>query len=115
MKRVLSFIKKHKILSVALLIILLLVIIPMIFIMINSKGGSYGSRCNDSKKYEISSKTIKNVKKRINEISLVNDIDIYTKLCTIKIIINLKDDVDVEVVKQMSSDILTKFSDKELK
>ena len=114
MKKFRNFIKRHKILTIVLSFFLLIIILSVVLALISSSKGA-GSRCSDSKKYTISSKTQKSVESRIKEIEQVKDVDIYTKLCTIKIIISLKDDVDIEVIKTMSNDILTKFSEKELK
>ena len=96
--------------------IIILIILLFVFIKVISGNKSvYGSRCSDSDNYEISSKTIKKAKETIKTIDKVNDIDIYTKLCSVKIIINLSDDVDIETVKNMSNELLKDFSKKELK
>ena len=96
--------------------IIILIILLFVFIKVISGNKSvYGSRCSDSDNYEISSKTIKKAKETIKTIDKVNDIDIYTKLCSVKIIINLSEDVDIETVKNMSSELLKNFSKKELK
>ena len=96
--------------------IIILIILLFVFIKVISGNKSvYGSRCSDSDNYEISSKTIKKAKETIKTIDKVNDIDIYTKLCSVKNIINLSEDVDIETVKNMSNELLKDFSKKELK
>ena len=96
--------------------IIILIILLFVFIKVVSGNKSvYGSRCSDSDNYKISSKTIKKAKDTIKTIDKVNDIDIYTKLCSVKIIINLSEDVDIETIKNMSNDLLKDFSKKELK
>ena len=96
--------------------IIILIILLFVFIKVISGNKSvYGSRCSDSDNYEISSKTIRKAKETIKTIDKVNDIDIYTKLCSVKIIINLSEDVDIETVKNMSNELLKDFSKKELK
>ena len=96
--------------------IIILIILLFVFIKVISGNKSvYGSRCSDSDNYEISSKTIKKAKETIKTIDKVNDIDIYTKLCSVKIIINLSEDVDIETVKNMSNELLNNFSKKEIK
>ena len=96
--------------------IIILIVLLFVFIKIVSGNKSvYGSRCSDSDNYKISSKTIKKAKDTIKTIDKVNDIDIYTKLCSVKIIINLSEDVDIEAVKNMSNELLKNFSKKELK
>ena len=115
MKKVVNWIKKHKLISIIAGFILLIIILLIIFMITMTHGGVYGDRCSDYKKYEISSSTENKVKKRIKEIDEVNNIDIYTKLCTIKIIVNLKNDVDINVIKTMATDILSYYSKKQLK
>ena len=95
--------------------ILLVVILLIIFMISTTHGGVYGDRCRDSKKHAISSSTENKVKKRIKEIEEVNNIDIYTKLCTVKIIVNLKKDVDLNAIKSMATDILSYYSKSDLK
>ena len=96
--------------------IIILIILLFVFIKVISGNKSvYGSRCSDSDNYEISSKTIKKAKETIKTIDKVNDIDIYTHLCSVKIIVNLSEDVDIETVKNMSNELLKDFSKKELK
>ena len=96
--------------------IIILIILLFVFIKVISGNKSvYGSRCSDSDNYEISSKTIKKAKETIKTIDKVNDIDIYTKLCSVKIIINLSEDVDIETVKNMSNELLKNKKKKELK
>lgn len=115
MNKVFGWMKNHKLLTAAAIIIIILFSFVLFYMISSSNGGTYGKRCSDRDKYKISSSTIKKVKKRINEIDEVNNIDIYTKLCTVKIIINIEDDVDLNKIKDMSKDILTHFSKKELK
>ena len=96
--------------------IIILIILLFVFIKVISGNKSvYGSRCSDSDNYKLSSKTIKKAKDTIKTIDKVNDIDIYTHLCSVKIIINLSEDVDIETVKNMSNELLKDFSKKELK
>ena len=96
--------------------IIILIILLFVFIKVISGNKSvYGDRCSDSDNYKISSKTIKKAKETIKTIDKVNDIDIYTKLCSVKIIINLSEDVDLETIKNMSNELLKNFSKKELK
>jgi hypothetical protein len=115
MNKVFGWMKNHKLLVAAMLIVLILMIFVLVYLISSSNGGTYGNRCKDHEKYKLSSSTISKVKKRINEIDEVNSIDIYTKLCTVKIIVNIKDDVDINKIKDMSKDILTYFSKKQLK
>ncbi len=109
-----NLLKNKKLVIIGSIIILII----LLFVFIKVIGGNksvYGDRCSDSDNYKISSKTIKKAKDTIKTIDKVNDIDIYTKLCSVKIIINLSEDVDIETVKNMSNELLKNFSKKELK
>lgn len=107
------FKNKKIILSV---IIVLIIILLFIFIkLLANKKSVYGDRCKDSDSYKISKKEIKKAKEVIKSIDKVDKIDINTKLCTVKIIINLTEDVDLESIKAMSSELIKVFSKKELK
>ena len=109
-----NLLKNKKLVIIGSIIILII----LFFVFIKAIGGNksvYGSRCSDSDNYKLSSKTIKKAKDTIKTIDKVNDIDIYTKLCSVKIIINLSEDVDIETVKNMSNELLKNFSKKELK
>ena len=109
-----NLLKNKKLVIIGSIIILII----LFFVFIKAIGGNksvYGSRCSDSDNYKLSSKTVKKVKDTIKTIDKVNDIDIHTKLCTVKIIINLSEDVDIEAVKNMSNELLKNFSKKELK
>ena len=106
---------KNKKLVICLSVIILIVLF-IIFLSVLSQGKSvYGDRCSDSSNYKLSKKTIKKTKDTIETIDEVNDVEIYTKLCTVKIIINLSEDVDIENIKNVSNDLLKNFSKKELK
>lgn len=109
-----NLLKNKKLVIIGSIIILII----LLFVFIKVIGGNksvYGDRCSDSDNYKISSKTIKKAKDTIKTIDKVNDIDIYTKLCSVKIIVNLSEDVDIETVKNMSNELLKNFSKKELK
>lgn len=109
-----NLLKNKKLVIIGSIIILII----LLFVFIKVIGGNksvYGDRCSDADNYKISSKTIKKAKDTIKTIDKVNDIDIYTKLCSVKIIINLSEDVDIETVKNMSNELLKNFSKKELK
>ena len=109
-----NLLKNKKLVIIGSVIVLLI----LFFVLIKVIGGNksiYGDRCSDRDSYNLSSKTIKKAKDTIKTIDKVNDIDIYTKLCSVKIIINLSEDVDIETVKNMSNELLKDFSKKELK
>ena len=106
---------KNKKMIIILGIILIIILLFAFIKIVSGNKSVYGNRCNDSDNYKISSKRIKSAEKVINKLDKVENIDIYTKLCTVKIIITLKEDIDIEKVKGMSSELLKVFSEKELK
>lgn len=101
---------------IIILAIIILVILFLIFLKVLSGNKNvYGDRCSDRDNYKLSNDTINKAKETIKTIDNVDSIDIYTKLCTVKIIINLKEDVEIDKVKKMSEELLTNFKEKELK
>ena len=101
------------IIIVAIVFILALIVLLGLFILQDNKN-PYGDRCDERINYEISNKQIKKVKNKFKEIEEVKDIDVYTKLCTIKIIVNLKNDVELDIIKTKAEEALTLFSEEEL-
>ena len=100
---------------IILAIIFILILLVVFVKTISDNKNVYGDRCSDNKSYRLSNDTINKSKDVISEIGNVDDIDIHTKLCTVKIIITLKDDVELEKIKDMSNKLLEAFSEKELK
>ena len=109
-----NLLKNKKLVIIGSIIILVILLIVFVKIVGGNKS-VYGNRCSDHNNYKISSKTIKKAKNTIKKIDKVNDIDIYTKLCSVKIIINLSEDVEIDAIKTMSQELLGDFSKKELK
>lgn len=95
-----------------LIIILLIIGIKIIFV---GNDNPYGDRCDDHNEYKISNKKISNIENIFKEIDQVKSVDVYTKLCTIKIIVNLKEDVDLDIIKEKAKNSLDVFSEKQLK
>ena len=107
--------KNKKLIIAAVISIVIIVILIFLGIKISGVGQSpYGDRCDQKSNYEIDSKTLKSVKNKYKEIEEVKSVDVYTKLCTIKIIVNLKSDVDLEVIKTKSKEVLELFTEDEL-
>ena len=93
---------KNRKLVVVLVIIILVILFIILMKIIGGNKSIYGDRCSDKDNYKLSNDTINKAKDTINELGNVSDIDIYTKLCTVKIIIELEDDVELDKVKNMS-------------
>ena len=114
MKKLTNFIKKHKFISVIACLILIFLIFIVVSIINFKTGSIYGDRCKDNNEFKISNKTINEAKDEIEKLDNVKNIDIYTKLCTVKIIIKIKDDVDINSLKQVATNTLKVFSEDEL-
>lgn len=109
-----KFKKKNLIIiGVVIAIILALFLLFYKFILADNKN-PYGNRCDERVNYQISNKQLKEVKKKFKEIEQVNSVDVYTKLCTIKIIVNLKEDVELDTIKSKAKEILGLFEEDEL-
>lgn len=109
-----NLLKNKKLVIIGSIVILIILFIILMSVLSHGKS-VYGDRCSDSSSYKLSKKTIKKTENTIKTIDKVNDVDIYTKLCTVKIIVNLSEDVDLESVKNVSNELLKNFSKKELK
>lgn len=101
------------IIGIIIAIILALFLLFYKFILEDNKN-PYGNRCDESINYQISSKQKKAVKNKFKEIEQVNNVDIYTKLCTIKIFVNLKEDVELDTIKTKAKEIFEIFEEDEL-
>ena len=115
MKKILDWIRGHFLLTIGIIIILIISLFLLIYIHNSTHGSIYGDRCKEYDKYVISNSLKNKIIDKYKEIEEVKDVDVYTKLCTIKIIVNIEKDVDVEVFKTKSNEMLKLFKDKQLK
>lgn len=106
--------KAKLIIIVSAIILFIIILVFFGSIIIKDNKNPYGDRCDERDNYKIENKTIKAIKKKYKEIEEVKGIDVYTKLCTVKIIVNLKSDVDIETIKTKSKEMLELFSEEEL-
>lgn len=107
--------KKKKIIVISIIVVLFLLLLFFVGkIIADTNRNPYGNRCDERHNVPISDSQLKKVKKKFKEIEQVNDIDVYTKLCTVKIIINLKEDVELDVIKEKAREALSLFSEDEL-
>lgn len=114
MKKLINWIKKHKFISVIIGLVSIFIIFIVVLIINSNTGNVYGDRCSDHRQFEISKKTINKAKDEFEKLDNIKDIDIYTKLCTVKVIIKIKDDVDINSLKQAATNMLNVFSEDEL-
>ena len=105
---------KKLIIIVSVVVIFIVLVVLGGFLLISHNKNPYGDRCSDRNNYEISDETIKKVEKKFKEIKEVDKVEVYTKLCTVKIIVNLKTDVDISAIKTKAKESLAVFSEKEL-
>lgn len=101
--------------AVVIIAILLVIALFFVFVKVLSHNTKESSRCSDSENYKLKNSTISKVKDSIKQIANVDSIDIHTHYCTIKIIITLSNDVDLEEIKNKSNEILSLFKEKDLK
>lgn len=106
--------KKNIIILVISIIILIFLFWVIKTIFFEGEGNKYGDRCSDRNEFKLSNDTIKKVEKRFKEIEEVKDAEVYSQLCTVKIIIKLKEDVSLDTIKETASDALSLFSEEEL-
>lgn len=106
---------KKKIIIISIIVVFILILAIFIGkLIIGTNSNPYGDRCEERHKIAISEKKLNKVKKKFKEIEQVNDVDVYTKLCTVKIIVNLKEDVELDVIKEKAKEVLELFNEDEL-
>lgn len=105
--------KNYKILFFCGIIILFIVLLFLIYINLFKENDS--NRLEDIEKYELTQKEISSIKDTINEIDKIKDIDIYANFKIIKIYINLLEEVDFKLIKEVCNKALENFNEKNLK
>lgn len=107
-----------KYIKISIIVLVIVLIFTLGFMTYQALFASHSnSRVVDSK-YKLTDSEIKAVKDKLNELEEVENIDIYIsknlKSKIIKIILNLKKDVEFDVIKSKGNEILTGFSDSNL-
>ena len=113
-----NFIKKHKKLIIALVIILLLVIGVLFIVKYlspNKGKDEYGNRLKGIEKVEITKETQNKFVKELEEKEKVSKASVNIKGRLINIIITLKEDVSRDSAKELANDSLDFFEEEELK
>ena len=115
MKKILKFIKKHKLL---LLFIILLIVAAVFAIKVfliftdTDETAIYGERLNGADYVELDvSKSNDKVKAKVGDLASGVTVRIQGRI--VNIIINLKDEVTRDAAKDISNQLLGEFSDKE--
>lgn len=107
-----------KYIKISIIVLVIVLIFALGFMTYQALFASHSnSRVVDSK-YKLTDDEVKAVKEKLNEIESVENIDVYIsknlKSKIIKIILNLKSDVEFDIIKEKGSEILTSFSDSNL-
>lgn len=115
MKKVLKFIKNHKLLFV-LSILLIAVIIFSIYLYLiftdNDETAIYGTRLVGEEKVEIDvNKSNKLVEEKVKDI--VNNVTVRKQGRIVNVILTVKDEITRDVAKNYSNELLTAFTDDE--
>ena len=113
MEDVLKYLKKHKkrVIIIAVILIIFLVIFISLKKVVNylspsSKQSVYGDRCDAVAKIPVKDDTKAAIKNVFKEYELIEFKKIDVKCRLIDIIINLKEDVEDEVIDEMSKKLL---------
>lgn len=101
--------KRAIILGVVILFIVLLILIYK-----NLFSSSNSNRYKGIENYKLTSAEKDFVKEKLNELGKVKSVEIYVKSKIIRIFVNLSEDVDFDMVKNVSNDLLEGFSEENL-
>lgn len=108
-----KFKKYYKLIIVVLVLIIFVVL--GVFIYKNLFQGSGADRLENVENYKLTKKEKNKVKDKINELSKIENIKVYTNNKIIKIFIELEEDIDFDDVKDVSNELIECFSSDNLK
>ena len=112
-----NFIKKNKLLTIFLILIIISIILVAILLMQligGNKKGEYGDRLNGIEKVEITSDIKNQLEKEIANEDLVTKVKYDLKGRLINIILNVKDEKEIDSIKEMGNKILSYFDEEQL-
>ncbi len=122
MKKVQSFLKKHKkkliiiiVLFVALFVMLFALYQIYVYLTPDQRQSVYGDRCEVTESIAITEDRKKGITAAIETFEKMKVAEINVKCNLIDIVIEVEDDVPVTTVKEMSKKVLEQFTDEELK
>ena len=107
--------KKSIIKLIIVLLILIVAFISIFMIYKNLFASSNNTRYDDIEKHKLTNDEKNATKDILKEIENADEVDIYVNSKIIKIIISLKEDTDFEQVKNISNQVVSKISEKNLK
>lgn len=95
------------------IVLLFIVIIALIYNLLFTS--TKNTRLDDISKHKLTKKEISLVKEKIQELENVEDVDVFSNVKIIKIIVKLSEDVDFEAVKEKSNESIPLISEDNLK
>lgn len=95
------------------IVLLFIVIIALIYNLLFTS--TKNTRLDDISKHKLTKKEISLVKEKIQELENVEDVDVFSNVKIIKIIVKLSEDVDFEAVKEKSNESIPLISEENLK
>ncbi len=104
-----------KYIKISIIVLVILLIFTLGFMAYKALfAGNENSRFVDLDKYKLSEKEIKSAKSKINELENIASVDVYTKSKIIRIVVNLKNDIEFETIKEKSNEVLKSFTESNL-
>ncbi len=112
-----DFIKKNKLLSIFIGLLIVFIILAVVLLMQligGNKKGEYGDRLTGIEKVEITSNTKNQIEKEIANEELVTKVKYDLKGRLVNIVLNVKDEKEIDSVKEIGNKILSYFDEKQL-
>lgn len=106
--------KKYYKLIVFILVLIVFIVLG-VFIYKNLFQGSGADRLENIENYKLTKKEKNKVNDKINELSKIENVKIYTNNKIIKIFIELEEDLDFHDIKDTSNELIECFSSDNLK
>lgn len=112
-----KFIKNHKLLVVFILLLVICIGLAVFLLnqlINNNKDGEYGDRLKGIEKVEISEKQENNIEKEIAKEELVTNVKYNLQGRLVNVTLKIKDEKEIDSVKEIGNKILTYFDEKQL-
>lgn len=104
-----------KYIKISVVILILVIMATLLFMTYKAFfAGNINMRYANENEYKLTNNEIKLVKDELSKLENIDSIDVYTKSKIIKIVLILKNDLDFEVIKEKSNEILNSFDEKNL-
>ncbi|MDO4963275.1 MAG: hypothetical protein Q4E75_04175 [bacterium] len=107
--------KKNKVKLIIILVIILIVLSLSFLIYKNIFASSSSNRYKGIENHKITNNEINKCKDNFKDIEQIKSINVYTNSKIIKIVIELKEDVDFDTIKDISNNSINSFKEKNLK